>query len=115
MTRHGAPKRKEKDIQLAICHFLKAKGSTFWRHNNVGVFDQQKGVFRTSAYGLPGAPDIFVLLPQVTWAVEVKSEDGRQSPAQAEFERLWDNGGSRRYVVARSIDDVDRALFWRQG
>lgn len=115
MPSYHLPKRREKDIQLAICHYLKAKAVPFWRHNNVGVFDQAKQTFRTSAYGLPGAPDLFVLLPDATWAIEVKSEDGRQSPAQKEFQTMWETGSHRRYAIVRSVGDLEQAMFWRQG
>lgn len=77
---------------------------------------------------MPGVPDIFVLrlgsLPAciymtgphgerilkecVLYGIEVKTEIGKQSAEQKEFEyQFVSNGG--RYVIARSVDDIIKA------
>ena len=97
--------RKESQIQTAICIYLKLKRYYFWRENNVGVYDQKRGGYRASRYGIKGIADIIILAGDVTWALEVKAEKGNQSESQIEFEKNW-KSDHRKYAVVRSIDDV---------
>jgi hypothetical protein len=109
-------KRTEGQVQLAICHYLKAKGHFFHRMNNVGVYDKKRGQFRTNHYGIKGVPDIYVYIPSRTTgaygtmighiiALEVKSPIGKQSSEQMEFQRHFESAGGL-YKVVRSVDDV---------
>lgn len=104
-------KRKETDIQRAICEYLKARGYFFTRTNNTPVFDPRAGKYRAMPkYTLRGMPDILVLKEGTVIGIEVKSETGKQSPAQKEFQKRWEFAGGK-YFIARGINDVmDQAL-----
>ena len=55
---------------------------------------------------LAGVADLILLLPNHQYGallIEMKTEDGRQSPEQREWQRLIEHDGYR-YVVCRSVD-----------
>jgi Holliday junction resolvase len=94
---------KETDIQSAICRYLTKRNHFYWRQNNTG---KMPGGGYSSV--MKGIPDIIVIKAGRFIGIEVKKEKGRLSPEQVEFSReCVRNGGE--YVVARSIDDVERA------
>lgn len=99
--------RKETEIQSAILDYLQLKGYFYWRENNVPIFDPTKKRFRKSPKGFKkGVPDIFVLKGHYTYALEVKSGEGRQTPEQKEFENAWKRSDFRYYYVVRSVEAV---------
>lgn len=100
---------KETDVQAAICDYLALKGYLFSRTNNAPIYDKTRGAFRAlPKYTRKGWPDICLIRKGKFYGIEVKSEVGRLSPEQEELGRdIILNGGM--YVVARSIDDVQRA------
>ena len=52
-----------------------------------------------------GFPDLTALKDGVTLYIEVKTQTGKQSAYQVEFERICKAHGGT-YVLARSVDDV---------
>lgn len=90
----------------SICEYLNLRKYFFFRINNIGVYDPSKQIHRAlPKWAMKGVADIFVLHKGGALFVEVKSQVGRQSPEQRNFEALvLENGG--RYIVARSIDDL---------
>jgi hypothetical protein len=62
-------------------------------------------------FGTPGQGDISGLVGPSGRRLEVecKTERGRQSDDQKSFQRMIENFGGL-YVLARSLEDVDRAL-----
>jgi sRNA-binding regulator protein Hfq len=58
---------------------------------------------------LPGASDLQVLLPNRCIFVEVKTEIGKQSEKQKDFEKTVTDLGFEYYLV-RSLDDFKRIL-----
>jgi VRR-NUC domain len=100
---------KETVIQAAICEYLTFRGYFFSRTNNMPVFEKGRGVFRAlPKYTRKGWPDICLLIRGIFWAIEVKTEDGKLSPEQEQMKSdIEANGG--RYLVARSIDDIQAA------
>ena len=105
MKKKVLPKRLEKDIQLAICKYLKIKGHFFWRNNNTPIYDATRKCFRRMPlFSLKGIPDI-ILIKSVFYGIEVKTITGRLSQEQADFgKELVIHGGI--YIVARSVDDI---------
>lgn len=62
-----------------------------------------------SPYAMKGIPDIIMVVNGRFIGLEVKSESGRQSDEQKEFERnVTKNGGA--YYLIRSIEDVQMIL-----
>jgi hypothetical protein len=98
------------DLVRALCDYLALRGHFFWRSNNVGIYDVARGVHRKLPFGsMKGVPDIIVLAKSGQFiGIEAKAGSGRLSPDQKEFERLCVKNGGR-YIVARSIDDIQAA------
>ena len=62
------------------------------------------------AIGLfPGASDLIILLPKKCVFVEVKTEKGKQSERQIEFEKIVKDLGFA-YLLVRSLDDFINKL-----
>lgn len=104
MTNYKYPPRKEGDIQKAICDYLKAKGYFFWREGNQRRV--KGGVHCRSSFEVNGKPDIFLFDGAMTIAIEAKTDKGKQSQSQKEFQKLWEIDPIRIYKVVRSLDDV---------
>jgi hypothetical protein len=121
------PKRPEREasIQRRILTYLNGLGPEVyaWR-NSVGFGEvgaeskpgiggmgygvaQQGG--RMVRFGVPGAADIMCCAWGQLVAIEVKSAVGRQSDLQRAFERRIE-GALGRYVLARSVQDVQFAI-----
>jgi len=97
----------EKLIQKQILNFLSAYGIFVFRVNTTGVFDPSRKVFRRlGGYNLKGVADILGVLPNGKFlAIEVKTQSGKQSLFQKNFQnQIEKNNGI--YILARSIDDV---------
>lgn len=98
-------KELEKDIQNAICEYLKLRGHFFWRQNVIPAIDKQGNFRRMGKYTTTGIPDIILVKNGQFWGLEVKTPKTSQSPNQRDFEaKLKENGGN--YHVVRSVDDV---------
>ena len=95
---------KEKEIQKAILDYLTLKRYFHWR-NNSGAYKTEHSYIR---YGAPGSPDIILIKNGFVWGIEVKTERGKLSVDQEAFRlALTEAGGT--YLVARSLDDLQRA------
>jgi hypothetical protein len=101
---------KESDIQAAICDYLSLKGYLFSRTNNGPVVQRDKYGFRVRAlpkYTRRGWPDICLIKNGQFIGIEVKSASGKLSDDQIALgKEIIANGGC--YIVARSIDDLQR-------
>ena len=103
-------KELEKDIQLAICDYLKLKHYFFWRENNTPIFDRNKNLFRAMPkYSIQGVPDIILIKDGKFIGIEVKRKGNKQSETQVKFQRLLELAGGRYYLVY-SLDDVIKIL-----
>lgn len=89
-----------------------------WRQNTgVGWFKDGKPARKTDPgaypvkFGVPGQGDISgILLPNGRrLEIECKTERGRQSAEQITYQAVIERFGGL-YVVARSVEDIDRAL-----
>ena len=77
-----------------------------WR-NNTGSATVDGRFIR---YGHPGSGDILGVLPDGRFlSVECKTATGRQSKAQKLFQKMVESRGGV-YVLARSSDDLERAI-----
>lgn len=98
-------KLSERDIQKQITDWLSLH-RIFWYRNNVGAFKKGKHYIK---FGTKGAPDIIVILDGQYCGIEVKGPKYEQSPDQVEFQGKVEGAGGR-YVLARSLEDVQRGL-----
>lgn len=104
-------KEKESDIQNTICEYLQIRGRCFFRVNNIPAFNKNAGggitMRRLPKFTPRGLPDIIVVAGGLFYALEVKTQIGRQSPDQKLFEELVKKHGGY-YFVVRSIEDVQK-------
>lgn len=98
---------KEREIQNAILReFGTRRGLRIWRAN-CGVAWIGNRVVR---FGVPGQADLTGILPDGRrLEIEAKSPDGRQTEDQRNYHRMIERFGGV-YVLARSAEDVTRAL-----
>ena len=98
---------KEKAIQNDI---LRAFGTKRWmRLWRANVLAARMGD-RFVRAGVPGQADLTGILPDGRrLEIEVKSDRGRQTKDQRNFQRMIERFGGV-YVLARSVEDVERAL-----
>jgi len=102
-------KESESSIQLAILKHLRSKSVFCWRAQP-HTYNSKLGIHVSSPYNMPGQPDIIAILPGgIFCGIEVKTPKGKQSPDQILFQKRAEALGAR-YVVARSIEDVDNFL-----
>lgn len=92
----------EKNTQAAILQYLNAKRIFAYRQNS-GAFKTERGFYRFCS--INGLPDVMAFSQGKAYAIECKDKQGRQSPAQKEFQTNFEKAGGI-YVLARSIDDV---------
>lgn len=72
-----------------------------------------RGAIRRSEGIVKGVSDLILLIPRRCWhglMIELKTEGGRQSPAQKEWQSLVEAQGYR-YEIIRNLDDF-RSLLW---
>lgn len=96
----------ESDIQSLILIYLTSLPETYAYRQNTGAAHDGRRLVR---YGVPGQADIFCIIKGRFVAVEVKTNTGRQSDKQKLWQRNVERAGGI-YILARSVDDVTRAL-----
>lgn len=103
---------KEKEIENLICTWLNLQPGVFaFKVNTGGVYDVAKGLFRKNKnrHIRLGTADVICSISvagvPVFAAFEIKTQTGRQSEHQKEFELSCKRVGAF-YFVLRSIDDA---------
>ena len=77
---------------------------------NVGKFRPIDGGPRVIQSAPEGTPDLLgVITPGRAFAIEVKTEKGKQRLAQAAWQSAWEQRGGI-YIWARSVEDVYKGL-----
>ena len=102
---------KESEVQKAILEWLAWKHVFFYR-NNSGAFvlpETPTTKRRFFKAGAVGSPDIVCVIKGRYVGIECKRVGGKQSPAQAEFQRQLEAAGGV-YVLAFSIDDIEKQI-----
>lgn len=108
----GQLKLKESAIQRMILEWLLQRGIFCWYVKTVGTFDSKIGGFRRPPwYYRKGVPDIHGFIEGIPFVIEVKSATGRLSPEQIKFRNdFLRNALEGIHIVARSVEDVERAF-----
>jgi len=102
-------KVSENDVVSGICNYLSYRPWYFWRQNNIGTYDRKNETYRSlPKFSVRGVPDILVLAFNTIVFVECKTDTGKQSEAQKEFQAEVESRGYT-YILARSVDDVINA------
>jgi hypothetical protein len=70
---------------------------------------------RPISFGLPGSGDILGVAPGFGFALEAKTDSGRQSDQQKKFQQAFERAGGR-YGLFRSPEEAVRLMEgWRNG
>jgi hypothetical protein len=112
MSRVGTPEGK---VLRACMDYLALCGIAAWRINTMGTpLQGHPGRFRPAPS--KGISDIIAIatvrgdgMQALPFAIEVKSERGRQSPSQVAFARKWEAAGGV-YLIARSVPELSAKL-----
>ena len=96
----------ESDIQALILIYVTSLPGSFGFRMNTGAVQDSGRFIR---YGVPGQPDIFLILKGRFIGIEVKTRTGRQSEAQKQWQRNCERAGGL-YILARSVHDVEVRL-----
>jgi DNA-binding response OmpR family regulator len=97
-------KRREAEIQAAIVKTLSKLGFVVIHIPNQATRGRQ----RYSGL-LSGAPDLIVIGDKKIWFMEVKTEEGRQSPKQRLVQAMLEEKGFE-YHIVRSVDDAIKVV-----
>lgn len=101
---------KEAILQAGIRLALGQREDIMMFRINVGKFRPLDGSRRVIASAPEGTPDLLgVIAPGRAFAIEVKTEKGKQRTAQVAWQKAWEKRGGI-YILARSLDDVYRGL-----
>lgn len=100
------PNNPEKQLQNTIERYLILHRVFFWK-NNTGALRTENRFIR---FGAVGSPDICVIKEGKFIGLEVKTEKGKQSDMQKEFEmNLKEAGGE--YFIVQSLEDLQALGF----
>ena len=106
---------RESAIQASILHYLtileKQGRLSFIRNNSFsGSIQRRNGSQGYIKNAKRGAPDIIVFLPNGYYVLlEVKSDTGKQSQEQKDYQTLLQKLGGM-YHIVRSLDEVEVVL-----
>lgn len=102
--------KSEAQIENEILTYLaKIKGAFFWKNVSTGFFDGKSFRKQTSPFAINGVADILGIINGRLVAFEVKTKQGRLSPAQeAYLDKVMRLGGVS--GVVRSCEDAHRIL-----
>jgi hypothetical protein len=108
------PKRSEADVLQQVMRLLRGRSVAFVRRNVGGA----RNAGQYFSWGVRGEADIeawprcridgWANVPHTLW-LELKSSTGKQSPAQAAFQRMVESLGHT-YLICHSADEVNRWL-----
>ena len=116
------PHERERSLHAAVAQFLRLalRPPTTWTTFPAGGGGLERGRLLARLGLRPGWPDILVLHPApaavdggrraIVLGLELKTETGRQSPAQRCVAADFDAAGAA-YLLCRSLDDVQAALL----
>ena len=92
----------ETQLVKACEQYLKLKGVFCYRNNSGGMKTPTGGFIR---FGATGSPDIVAVIKGKFIGIECKTDKGKQSPGQKEFEKNLKQAGGE-YWLVRNLDDL---------
>ena len=92
----------EADIQRQCLDYLKLNKIFHFRQNTGMFLNKNDHYYR---FGELGCPDIICVMGGTFIGLEIKSENGRQSIHQLDFQKRLEKAGGI-YVIIRSLDDL---------
>lgn len=105
----------EADVLRAVLDYLSRRGVYAWRNNTGSTVAEHNGRRRFIRFSEPGAADVFCIFNGRFVAVETKTETGKQSQEQRDWQAAIERAGGT-YVIARPSNyaEVIDAAIGRQ-
>jgi hypothetical protein len=104
---------KESELKSVIVDYLEIcqrQGKLYWDRLNSGDFIEVRGPTRRRVKGCrKGTADLFILSDSRVIFLELKSEKGKQTETQKEFEMTMKLYGNEYYIV-KSFEDLETIL-----
>lgn len=100
---------EEKSLQHFILDYLTKKGIFHYRNNSGTMFSEYKGKTRAFKLGVVGSPDIICVINGQYVGIEVKSQKGKQSEGQINFQKALEKAGGL-YLLVRCPEDVLKVI-----
>ena len=103
----------EAHLVLQILKYLALRGIVAGKAKvKGGILSRGKGFF-LDPYLLKGLPDIFAFNQntKVMYGIECKVKGNKQTLSQKFFERFFHYPPTRIYIIAYSLEDVEKALM----
>ena len=98
----------EQEIQKACLDYLSYSGYYAFKVHTGGIYDQNRGVYRT--IHTKGLSDVIAIKNGLVFFIEIKSETGRQSDNQKDFEfKIKEKGGY--YILVRSVEELESKIY----
>ena len=99
----------EKDIQRKVLNYLLKDLKCFcWRSNSVGIYDREKGFFRSGSKR--GVSDILCCHESKFIAIECKRPGAKQREDQINFQKSVELAGGE-YWVIHSLDELKKIWY----
>lgn len=98
-------KHHEHAIQVGIVKYLRAIGVFCFAVPNGGKRDAKTGAYLKDEGALAGVADLIVVMNDVIVFIEIKTDKGKQSESQRQFQEEVEKRGHL-YLIWRSIDDA---------
>lgn len=97
----------ESKVLHEVCEYLEQIGVTFWRQNNIPVYDVKLQLHRAMPkWCIKGVSDLVVLRNGLIHFIEVKAPKGVLSPDQKKFRDMVQKEGAL-YFVVKSRKDIE--------
>lgn len=101
------------ELTQYVLKYLRAKNVLAWRHNNVGIWDKSKGVYRKNPQTLKGVADIIGIdkFGRMV-AIEIKSNKDKLTNAQMLFLQQVEERGGGAFVCRNFTDFKKKFENW---
>ena len=104
-------KHEEDNIQIEIVNFVRAyyPKAIIYAVPNGGKRNAREAARLKRQGVMAGVADLHLIYKGVIYFIEVKTDKGRQSDYQKEFQTLVEAQGFK-YVIARSVNDITKLI-----
>lgn len=112
MTRAANVKALERDVQKQVVDYLRLvlpSDAILFAVPNGGYRRRIEAAILKGMGVVPGVADLILLYQGKGFAIEMKTDKGRQSSAQNAWQDAWEAAGGQ-YALCRGIEDIDAIL-----
>lgn len=111
MHRWARPRKKdnpEARLVMQIIYYLRGKGHAVGKTKTMGVV--RNGRYTYDPYQFRGKCDIECFANGIMYAIEAKSNNGRQTEEQKKYQKLFHKPPHRVYILAKCLEDITNII-----